>query len=78
MHAFCIELAKKLNMRYKNPPLPVELQMHGQMPPQFDLKFDNEELAGEKGYGRSDPTHSPGAQSYTSESIAKLAAMFDD
>ena len=76
MHAFCLELAKKLDMRYKNPPLPVDLKMQGRMLPQFDLRFNNEELAGER--RNAEPTHSPGSQSYNSESLAQVAAMFDD
>ncbi|KAG7350307.1 mechanosensitive ion channel [Nitzschia inconspicua] len=82
MHAFCLELAKKLDMRYKNPPLPVDLKMQGKMPPQFDLRFNNEELAGEKAAAAvtraMNPTHSPGSQSYNSDSLAQVAAMFDD
>jgi hypothetical protein len=79
MHAFCLELAKRLDMRYKHPPLPVDLKIQGQFPPQFDLKFNNEELAGERvGIGTFDPTHSPGSQSYNSDSLAQVAAMFDD
>lgn len=80
MHAFCLELAKKLDMRYKNPPLPVDLKMQGPFQPQFDLKFNNEELAGERirGGTLSDPTHSPGSHSYNSDSLAQVAAMFDD
>ncbi|KAG7340184.1 mechanosensitive ion channel [Nitzschia inconspicua] len=82
MHAFCLELAKKLDMRYKNPPLPVDLKMQGMMPPQFDLRFNNEELAGEKAAAAItrviDPPHSPGSQSYNSDSLAQVAAMFDD
>ncbi|KAG7357550.1 mechanosensitive ion channel [Nitzschia inconspicua] len=82
MHAFCLELAKKLDMRYKNPPLPVDLKMQGMMPPQFDLRFNNEELAGKKAAdavtGAINPTHSPGSQSYNSNSLAQVAAMFDD
>jgi hypothetical protein len=79
MHAFCLELAKKLDMRYKNPPLPVDLKMQGPMLPQFDLRFNNEEMAGERtGAGVADPTHSPGSLSYNSESLAQVAAMFDD
>jgi hypothetical protein len=78
MHAYCLELAKKLDMRYKNPPLPVDLRMHGHPPPQFDFKFNNEELGGERGGKHVDPTHSPGGNSWNSESISNIAAMFDD
>mmetsp|Transcript_12012 Transcript_12012/g.19295 ORF Transcript_12012/g.19295 Transcript_12012/m.19295 type:complete len:1206 (-) Transcript_12012:575-4192(-) len=74
MHAYCLELAKKLDMRYKNPPLPVDLRMPGQVPPQFELKYNHDALAGEIG----DPTHSPGQRSVNSDSLAQVAAMFDD
>jgi hypothetical protein len=74
MHCYCLELAKKLDMRYKQPPLPVDLRMPS-VPPQFELNFNNTELAGEE---RLDLSHSPGGHSLNSESLAKVASMFDD
>jgi hypothetical protein len=73
MHCYCLELAKKLDMRFKQPPLPVDLHIPGGVPPQFELNFNSSELA-----GQPDLSHSPGGNSMNSESLAKVAAMFDD
>jgi hypothetical protein len=35
LQSFCLELQKKLNMRYQSPPLPVDLKMTGGIPPQL-------------------------------------------
>lgn len=78
MHAFCLELAKKLDLRYKKHPLPVDLrmpQLGQQLPSQFGLKFNNEKLVRERRQGTvTDPIiNSPGSHhSYNSDSIDQV------
>lgn len=81
IHAFCLELAKELDMRYISPALPVDLTLSGQkIPTQFGLKWDQNSGKGtlELGDKPVEPTHEAGKPSFDSDGICGVAAMFDD
>jgi hypothetical protein len=83
VNSFCLELAKKLQMRHEPPALPVDLKIVGnQLPPQFDLKYNFEtpnEHAGDvppKAHGRG--TSDSSSLSPKPFDDADLMRMFDD
>lgn len=77
MHSYCLELSKKLDMRYKSPHLPVDLNILRGLgdASQLDLKFASEDEVGRK--SNEALLLSPGSGSVDDESLAKVAAMFD-
>jgi hypothetical protein len=89
VHCFCLELAKKLDMRYRSPALPVDLKMVGQkLPPQFDLNYGQEktlqELSKDQPTSSSarkssdmDLTTSPHSVGDDSAELDEIAAMFE-
>jgi hypothetical protein len=89
VNCFCLELAKKLDMRYKSPPLPVDLKMVGAKPPShFDLKYAQEKMAGDQGKEQPttpprrkdsdmDLTTSPHSIGDNSTELDAIAAMFE-
>jgi hypothetical protein len=64
MQSYCLELSKKLDMRYKSPPLPVNLSLHQKE--EGDSPMGNDTLA-EKMAGLT----------ANSEELRKLSALFD-
>jgi hypothetical protein len=86
VNSFCLELAKKLDMRHQPPVLPVDLTMVGnKLPPQFDLNYNLEassEHAGgvppkAHGHGTSDST-SLSSKPFDEADLMSVAGMFDD
>jgi hypothetical protein len=79
MHAYCLELSKKLDMRYKSPHLPVDLNIVGKplgSAGQFDLNF---EMAPGMAYGRSgEHLYSPTNRSIDEDGLDNVAAMFSN
>jgi Mechanosensitive ion channel len=81
IHAFCLELAKELAMRYISPALPVDLTLSAKnAPTQFDFKWDKTSGKGNVEFGNrpAEPTHEAGKPSIDSEGLSGVAAMFDD
>jgi len=89
VHCFCLELAKKLDMRYKSPALPVDLRMVGAKPPQFDLKYaQGSSMVGDSSESQPatpsrkkdsdmDLTTSPHSVGDNSTDLDEIAAMFE-
>lgn len=82
IHCYCIELAKKLDMRYKSPPLPIDLNMVGKTAQPSEIKYNWEDTM--KGQSttselRSDMSLSPRSTSIIDDSsdLHGIAAMFD-
>lgn len=83
MHCFCLELSKKMKMRYRSPPLPVDLKMvgSGTVPDQFQFNnssgeghpaADNEEKSENHDNSLTLSPRSAGSDEWNS-----IAALFD-
>ncbi len=80
IHAFCLEIAKELDMRYISPALPVDLTLSGnKIPSQFEMTWDKNSGKGTLDFGDkpSERTHEAGKPSLDSEGLSGVAAMFD-
>jgi nuclear transport factor 2 (NTF2) superfamily protein len=80
IHAFCLEIAKELDMRYISPALPVDLTLSGnKIPSQFEMTWDKTTGKGtlDLGGNSKDRTHEAGKPSLDSEGFSGVAAMFD-
>jgi len=79
---FCIELQKKMNMRYISPPLPVNLNMSGgtmpsMMPPAGGLAGRDEDTRQRDVNGANDLDASMRQRSDTQDVSASIFALFD-
>lgn len=80
IHAFCLEMAKELDMRYISPALPVDLTLSGnKFPSQFEMTWDKTTGKGTLDFGGQTPerTHEAGKPSFDSEGFSGVAALFD-
>jgi hypothetical protein len=81
LSSFALELTKKMNMRYKSPPLPVDLSVMQRQGASFDMPMDlmnaatatTQEVGGGSGGGGGHVSH----ESHSSVDYAAIAAMFD-
>lgn len=79
LHCFCLELVRKLDMRYKSPALPVDLRMDGGQP-SLELKYEHEGSSRENASTSSsalvkDITLKP-SEEESHDSLEDVAALF--
>ena len=73
--SYCLELAKKLGMRYTAPPLPVNLSMADQSNLQI-VKADTPVDAFHESSGPASPTPSTSTNTPSSPDVRSLSALF--
>ena len=80
IYCFCLELAKKLDMRYKSPPLPVDLNFPGSCPGQFEIRATPAKESDKENadLNQSDDFMLSPKSFDGSEDLRRVAAMFDD
>jgi hypothetical protein len=77
VQAYCLELSKRLDMRYTSPPLPVEVNTVGRGPPsQVEAVFDFEGTEQQPG-GEHQRVNTVGQESTNFSDIARLFAKDD-
>jgi hypothetical protein len=76
---FALELTKKMNLRYKSPPLPVDLSVMQRQSDNTNMPMDflNAASAGNQEFDGGGGENVPSHESHASTDYAAIAAMFD-
>jgi hypothetical protein len=76
---FALELTKKMNLRYKSPPLPVDLSVMQRQSDNTNMPTDflNAASAGNQEFDGGGSANAPSHESHGSTDYAAIAAMFD-
>jgi hypothetical protein len=79
IQSFCLELQKKMDMRYVAPPLPVDLRMAGGLPPQLVDSNTGAPAAADATSGEQALGRDPDSQAYDQmqRELDAVAAIFD-
>jgi hypothetical protein len=76
---FALELTKKMNLRYKSPPLPVDLSVMQRQSDNTNMPMDflNAASAGNQEFDGGGSANAPSHESHGSTDYAAIAAMFE-